>query len=107
MWYGEEQAEYPLVPFFVELTDFGWATLRKNWAVDYTRAIENQLDVAQQDERIVVTHRPRQGGLDSGDKYIPANRPILLYYQHRDKLLHQANEAIKRIEKPASLVNAT
>lgn len=222
LWNGEAQAEYPPIPFFPELEGFAHATLRKPWPVDYSRAIENQLDVAhlpfvhattigkggrtlvdgpyckleddalyvwtkteldtgqvaprpseirqpdehwglcfkfpnvwtlhivdrlhimvafapvddentqmyvrfyhnvsknplarrliakvgalannrilKQDERVVFTHRPKAGGLDSGDRYIPADRPLVLYYQHRDKLIEAANQPVS-MDEPAS-----
>jgi phenylpropionate dioxygenase-like ring-hydroxylating dioxygenase large terminal subunit len=49
--------------------------------------------ILRQDKRVVTTHRVKQGGLDSGDKYIPADRPILLYYNHRDKLIREAQQS--------------
>ena len=50
--------------------------------------------ILKQDERVVFTHRPKAGGLDSGDKYIPADRPIVLYYQHRDKLIEEGKKLV-------------
>ena len=221
LWNGEARPEYPPVPFFDELNAFTYATLRKPWPVDHSRAIENQLDVAhlpfvhattigrggrtlvdgpfsklegnalyvwtrteldvgqvapkpaqlhqpespwglcfkfpniwtlriseqlrimvafapvddentmmyvrfyhnlvknplarrfiakagalgnnrilKQDERVVFTHQPRAGGLDSGDKYIPADRPILLYYQRREQLIAEADNLVL-LEEPA------
>ena len=46
IWWGEEQAEYPVLPWFDDL-DEGFITVEfsDHWAVDYSRAIENQLDV--------------------------------------------------------------
>ncbi|MGV3523736.1 MAG: Rieske 2Fe-2S domain-containing protein [Candidatus Sericytochromatia bacterium] len=46
-WSGQPQASYPPVPFFPELVN-GWryGTVTATWPVHYTRAIENQLDVA-------------------------------------------------------------
>ncbi|MGE3728704.1 MAG: Rieske 2Fe-2S domain-containing protein, partial [Candidatus Sericytochromatia bacterium] len=47
LWWGEPQAEYPAVPFFDELGS-GWYsdTVIADWEAHFTRAIENQLDVA-------------------------------------------------------------
>ncbi len=211
LWYGQAQTEYPPVPFFDELQGMEYGTLRQEWAVHYSRAIENQLDVAhlpfvhydtigrggrtlvngpytelkdnalyvwtdlqadqgqaaprpaeltkpekpwmlcfkfpnvwvlniseklrmmtafvpvdeehtmmyvrfyhdfvknpllrrtiakvgalsnirivRQDKRIVESQSSRPGGLDCGDKYIPADRPIVLYYQHREALMRAA-----------------
>lgn len=218
LWYGEARQEYPAVPFFEELEKFSYSTSRKRWAVHYTRAIENQMDVAhlpfihantigrgsqtlvngpytllkdntiyvwidnqvdqqlpalkpdetvipnrpaelefkfpnvwmlrpseqlrvttsfvpvddentlmyvrfyhnfvknplarqiiarlgalsnnrvlRQDARVVITHNPKQGGLESGDKYIPADRPLLVYYKQREKLLQAANQPVREV----------
>lgn len=211
VWNGEKRKEYPAVRWFDELDDFAYGTARKHWPVHYSRAIENQLDVAHlpfvhastigrggqtlvngpytllkdetlyvwidnqvdndqtalrpseltmpdkpyglcfkfpntwmlnigptlrvavafapideentmmyvryyhrfaknkllqkvisligaksnemilaQDARIVFTHQPKKGGLDSGDKYIPADRPLVVYYKHVEKLMQEA-----------------
>ncbi len=47
LWWGETREAYPEVPFFVQL-ETGWKhrTDIVEWPVHYTRAIENQLDVA-------------------------------------------------------------
>lgn len=46
VWYGEPQAEYPLLPFFETIDEsFSFKTLHDHWATHYSRAIENQLDV--------------------------------------------------------------
>lgn len=47
LWWGVPRSDYPDIPFFPELTD-GWqyGTVRAEWPVHYSRAIENQLDVA-------------------------------------------------------------
>lgn len=46
IWWGEERADYPPLPWFDELDDtFTTAELQDHWTVDYSRAIENQLDV--------------------------------------------------------------
>ena len=213
VWYGEARASYPPIPFFDELEGMDHATARKVWNTHYSRAIENQLDVAHlpfvhtttigragktlvrgpyteligdslyvwtqteldhgqvalrptelsrptipwglcfkfpniwllnispkyrnmaafapiddehtmmyvrayhnigknrlarrliantmavvnrpiinQDEAVVLSQQPKQGGLDSGDNYIPADRPILLYYKHRDELIRAAQQ---------------
>jgi phenylpropionate dioxygenase-like ring-hydroxylating dioxygenase large terminal subunit len=225
LWYGESREQYPEIPFFDELEGFEYATYRTTSAVGYTRAIENQLDVAHlpfvhestigrtvpkqvivpycelendtlsvwndfqgdengvalrpnqmnrpntpamlmfkfpniwtlrlaenfrpllafvpvddettfmylrsyhkmvnmpvareafsrmsalsngrilaQDMRVIQTHKPKQGGLKSGDKYIPADRPILLYYTHAEKLMAgaQAQEQGQKADFPAA-----
>ena len=46
VWFGEECADLPEIPFFEELrTGFSYGGFSENWNVHYTRAIENQLDV--------------------------------------------------------------
>lgn len=48
MWWGEEQDELPPVHWFPDLDHdaFTYNTYRDRWPVHYSRAIENQLDVA-------------------------------------------------------------
>ena len=47
MWWGEADEDLPPLPFFDDLAeDFPWAGFADDWPVHYTRAIENQLDVA-------------------------------------------------------------
>lgn len=46
IWWGDERNEYPSLPWFDELDDsFDTVDLQDHWSVDYSRAIENQLDV--------------------------------------------------------------
>lgn len=45
MWYGDENKKTEKPFFFEELADYSYATLRNEWTVHYSRAIENQLDV--------------------------------------------------------------
>lgn len=47
LWRGETRGVYPEVPYFPDL-ETGWCygTVMVEWPVNYTRAIENQLDVA-------------------------------------------------------------
>jgi phenylpropionate dioxygenase-like ring-hydroxylating dioxygenase large terminal subunit len=46
VWWGKEREEYPPLPFFADIDEtFNRAGLKDEWSVDYTRAIENQLDV--------------------------------------------------------------
>ncbi|MFH1468036.1 MAG: aromatic ring-hydroxylating dioxygenase subunit alpha [Pseudomonadota bacterium] len=46
-WYGEAREDLPPLPFFTDLADpsWRWASARDPWAVHYSRAVENQLDV--------------------------------------------------------------
>lgn len=46
IWWGDEQQEYPELPWFDDLDgSFATSELVDHWKVDYSRAIENQLDV--------------------------------------------------------------
>ena len=46
IWWGEERESYPELPWFDDLDDsFAISELVDHWTVDYSRAIENQLDV--------------------------------------------------------------
>jgi phenylpropionate dioxygenase-like ring-hydroxylating dioxygenase large terminal subunit len=58
LWHGASRESYPDVPFFPELED-GWrhGTVVVEWPVHYTRAIENQLDVAH----LAFVHRTTIG----------------------------------------------
>lgn len=47
LWWGDEQAAYPPPPFFDNIAPgLAYATLRDHWPTHYSRAIENQLDMA-------------------------------------------------------------
>jgi phenylpropionate dioxygenase-like ring-hydroxylating dioxygenase large terminal subunit len=46
LWYGRKVNEYPPIPFFDDLKHgFSYSSFKDHWAVHYTRAVENQLDV--------------------------------------------------------------
>jgi phenylpropionate dioxygenase-like ring-hydroxylating dioxygenase large terminal subunit len=45
-WYGERRDSYPPVPWFESLDGFRYATFRKTWDVDLSRAVEAHLDVS-------------------------------------------------------------
>lgn len=46
IWWGEPRTEYPELPWFDDIDDsFFTSDLTDHWTVDYSRAIENQLDV--------------------------------------------------------------
>lgn len=47
MWYGDTQENYPEIPFFEFLDNsFSHNTSIEKWDTNYTRAVENQLDVS-------------------------------------------------------------
>lgn len=58
LWLGQAQEIYPPLPFFPEL-EHGWryGTVMAVWPVHYSRAIENQLDVAH----LAFVHRTTIG----------------------------------------------
>jgi phenylpropionate dioxygenase-like ring-hydroxylating dioxygenase large terminal subunit len=58
LWWGEPRKVYPDVPYFRQLDD-GWryGSVVVEWPVHYTRAIENQLDVAH----LAFVHRTTIG----------------------------------------------
>jgi phenylpropionate dioxygenase-like ring-hydroxylating dioxygenase large terminal subunit len=46
IWWGEERDKYPDLPWFEDLDEsFATSEMKDHWSVDYSRAIENQLDV--------------------------------------------------------------
>lgn len=46
IWWGEPSQSYPPLPWFDDLDEsFTTSDLQDHWSVDYSRAIENQLDV--------------------------------------------------------------
>ena len=47
IWWGDARDDLPPLPFFEDLKDgFQWSSFADHWPVHYSRAIENQLDVA-------------------------------------------------------------
>jgi phenylpropionate dioxygenase-like ring-hydroxylating dioxygenase large terminal subunit len=46
IWFGQPRGEYPPLPWFTNLDGLEYATTRKAWDVDQTRAIEGLLDVS-------------------------------------------------------------
>ncbi len=58
LWWGETQTEYPPLPYFEDFTqDWHYHTITADWQTHYTRAIENQLDVAH----LAFVHRTTIG----------------------------------------------
>ncbi len=46
LWYSDERKNIPEIPYFEDLKEgFSYGGFSETWAVHYTRAIENQLDV--------------------------------------------------------------
>lgn len=47
LWWGNPISDFPPLPWFEDLDDsFAYATLKDHWGVHYSRAIENQIDMA-------------------------------------------------------------
>jgi len=47
IWWGAPREEYPPIPWFDDIgEDFSFNTVKQRWTTHYSRAIENQLDVA-------------------------------------------------------------
>ena len=59
LWWGAVRERYPELPHFPEFDEDGWRTSTSivDWPVHYTRAIENQLDVAH----LAIVHRTTIG----------------------------------------------
>jgi phenylpropionate dioxygenase-like ring-hydroxylating dioxygenase large terminal subunit len=46
VWHGRSRSQYPPVSWFLDLDGFQHATMRKEWDIDWTRAVEGLLDVS-------------------------------------------------------------
>lgn len=65
LWWGDAQEISPLIPFFSQLnTDWKYVTTVSQWPVHYTRAIENQLDLAH----LPFVHRTTIGA--AGESFV-------------------------------------
>ena len=70
LWYSDEQKDIPEIPFFEELKEgFPYGGFSETWAVHYSRAIENQLDVVH----LPFVHKTTIG---RGDKTL-VNGPVV------------------------------
>ena len=108
LWWGELQATYPDPPFFAELLQ-GWrsSTVVVDWPVHYTRAIENQLDVAH----LPFVHRTTigKGGRTFVDgPYVEADDASIRVWTSNEldpgrASLSQAELAVRMQARPASL----
>lgn len=72
IWYGKRHDKIPDIPFFEELKE-GYCSggFSENWAVHYTRAIENQLDVVH----LPFVHKTTIG---KGNKTL-VNGPVVIW----------------------------
>jgi hypothetical protein len=55
-------------------------------------SVKFQLYVAREDRVIVETQYPKKADLRIGERFIPADRPLAVYLQHRRKLTLRAAE---------------
>lgn len=70
LWYSDERKDIPEIPFFEELKEgFSYGEFSETWAVHYSRAIENQLDVVH----LPFVHKTTIG---RGDKTL-VNGPVV------------------------------
>ena len=70
LWYSDERKDIPEIPFFEELKEgFSYGGFSETWAVHYSRAIENQLDVVH----LPFVHKTTIG---RGDKTL-VNGPVV------------------------------
>ncbi len=90
IWYGEKRDDLPEIPFFEDLkTGFSYGTFSENWAVHYTRAIENQLDVVH----LPFVHRTTIG---RGNKTL-VNGPVVKW---QDNLMtYYVNDTVDNGQK--------
>ena len=57
--------------------------------------------ILREDQFVVGSQRPKKSGLDIGEQFIPADRPIALYLRHRRDLIrrHQDGQRIPEIAR--------
>jgi phenylpropionate dioxygenase-like ring-hydroxylating dioxygenase large terminal subunit len=82
IWWGEPRETYPPLPFFESIDEkFVYSTVRDHWNTNYSRAIENQLDVVH----LPFVHRTTIG---RGNKTL-VNGPLVRVKSHfpQDNLL--------------------
>ena len=99
VWYGDDHADLPEIPFFEELkTGFTYGEISENWNVHYTRAIENQLDVVH----LPFVHKTTIG---RGNKTL-VNGPVAKWNENR-LTFYVKNELDQgqRPEKPNEIEN--
>ena len=70
LWYGAEEKKTEVPFFFEDLADFSYGGFKDHWAVHYSRAIENQLDVVH----LPFVHKTTIGG---GGKTL-VNGPVVV-----------------------------
>lgn len=71
-----------------------------SWLVGRLNALVNPI-VLRQDERVVVSQRPRKSALTNGEIYVPSDKPIIDFLRWRAKARRPA-EAPEPAEKTAS-----
>lgn len=101
LWWGEAGEDYPPVPFFPEL-ERGWryGTVTVDWPVHYTRAIENQLDVAH----LAFVHRTTigAGGRSFVDgPYVEADAQGIKVWVTNSRDLGQSHRSLEELAAAA------
>ncbi len=99
VWYGENQADLPEIPFFEELkTGFSYGGFSENWNVHYTRAIENQLDVVH----LPFVHKTTIG---RGNRTL-VNGPVVKWHENLMTFYVKNEEDVgQQPQKPGAVEN--
>jgi phenylpropionate dioxygenase-like ring-hydroxylating dioxygenase large terminal subunit len=97
VFYGKKEDAPKEIPFFNELDRFSYGEIHEVWAVHYTRAIENQLDVVH----LPFVHRTTIG---RGNKAV-INGPLVIWEGNRmtyyvDDVRDQGQKPLKAEEVP-------
>jgi phenylpropionate dioxygenase-like ring-hydroxylating dioxygenase large terminal subunit len=103
LWLGKARETYPPLPYFPEL-ESGWryGTVTADWPVHYTRAIENQLDVAH----LAFVHRTTigAGGRSFVDgPYVEADASGIKVWVSNSRDEGQQHSSQEELAKAASL----
>lgn len=99
LWYSDHKSNFPDIPFFEDLEEgFSYGGFSETWPVNYTRAIENQLDVVH----LPFVHKTTIG---RGGKTL-VNGPVLEWKDNR-MTYYVKNEKDKgqRPQKPNEIEN--
>jgi phenylpropionate dioxygenase-like ring-hydroxylating dioxygenase large terminal subunit len=101
LWWGDSLDHYPEIPFFQELLGWNYGTSVVDWPVHYTRAIENQLDVAH----LPFVHRTTigAGGRNFVDgPYVESNQSEIKVWVHNSQdqgQTHRSQAELSEVSK--------
>jgi hypothetical protein len=59
--------------------------------------------ILSEDYLITSTQRPKKADLNIGERFIPADRPIALYLQHRSELIQHNSDADSKAQHMANV----